>query len=70
MYTFFSCPTDLAYYVLAFFQSSLCFLVFEDSIDLSSCSELFFLSCVQSTNKPIKAFFISVPVFFISDVLF
>ena len=29
-------------------------MVFEDSVDLSSNSEIFFFSCVQSTNEPIK----------------
>ena len=33
---------------------SFCFSVFEDSIDIFSSSEIFFLSYVQSTNKPIK----------------
>ena len=68
-YTFCSCPTVLGHSL--FFQSlfSLLFNV-EGSIDISPNSEILFLSCVWSTNKPIKGILHFSHAFLISSVSF
>lgn len=50
-YAFCSCPTVLGYSVLFFFSDFLCFQTFYCYI--LQC-RYFFLSCIQSTNKPTK----------------
>lgn len=51
-YTFCNCPIVLEYSVFLK-KVFVCFLALEVSIEMSSISEIFFLSYVQSTNKPI-----------------
>ena len=53
-YSICSCPTGFGYSISSFYLFSLCLSVFEISMDISTCSEIFFHSHFQFSAETIK----------------